>query len=287
MDLTSLRTRLKPPGPVIDVHVHPLPGPGRDATPRQAADFLLGHADRAGVTRMVLMNIGRNWVRSPEPAEFRRDNDVCLAIRDLAPDRFVSFCYVNPAYPEEALAELERCIGQHGMVGVKLWVAVRASDPRVRAIAEKAVVLDVPILQHVWDKAGGNEPGESTPADLAALAHAVPHARLIMGHLFGAGLKGIEIVAKYSNVVAETGGSDPERGVVEAAVRSLGSKRVLFGSDALGRHFGTQLAKVLGADLDVQTKKRILWDNLARLLPASAGIKPVGDDGPTPEDLRR
>ena len=285
MDLAALRAALKPPGPVIDVHVHP-PLRRRNATAREAAEFLIASADRAGVNKMVLMNLGRSWSESPEPAAFRQANDECLQVRDIAPDRFVPFCYVNPAHPEESLAELDRCVGRSGMVGVKLWVAVRASDPRVTAIAERAVALDVPMLQHVWIKAGGNQPGESTPDDVAALARAVPHARIIMGHLNGGGLRGIEAVAAYPNVTVETGGSDPERGIVEAAVCRLGTRRVIFGSDATGRHFGTQLAKVVGADLSKAAQRRILWDNLARLLPARAGVKPIGDEAPCPEDLR-
>src|SRR3954464_9077182 len=133
MDFSTLRARLKPPGPVIDVHVHPLPVRGRDATLRESADFLIENADRAGITRMVLMNIGRTWKTNPTPDEFRRDNDECLEIRALAPDRFLPLCCVNPEYPDESLAELDRCIARSEMVGVKLWVAVRASDPRVKA----------------------------------------------------------------------------------------------------------------------------------------------------------
>jgi predicted TIM-barrel fold metal-dependent hydrolase len=287
MDLAILRSKLKPPGPVIDVHVHPLPVRGRDATLREAADFLIANADRAGVTRMVLMNIGRSWKANPTPAEFRADNDDCLRIRALAPDRFLSFCYVNPEYPDESVAELDRCVARSEMVGVKLWVAVRASDPRVKTVVDRTVELGVPVLQHVWYKAGGNGPGESTPADVAVLARAVPHARIIMGHLNGGGLRGIEAVAGVPNVTVETGGSDPERGIVEAAVRRLGTRRVIFGSDATGRHFGTQLAKVVGADLSLPAQRRILWDNLARLLPERAGIRPVGDDLPCPEDRVR
>jgi predicted TIM-barrel fold metal-dependent hydrolase len=272
---------------VIDVHVHPLPVRGRNATLREAADFLIENADRAGVTRMNLMNIGRVWKTNPTPEEFRQDNDDCLRIRGFAPDRFIAFCYVNPEYPDESIAELDRCIARSEMVGVKLWVAVRASDPRVKAVVEKTVELGVPVLQHVWIKAEGNGPGESTPADVAALARAVPHAKIIMGHLNGGGLRGIEAIADVPNVVAETGGSDPERGIVEAAVRRLGTRRVVFGSDATGRHFGTQLAKVLGADLSVAAQRRLLWDNLARLLPEKAGVRPLGDDAPCPEDRLR
>jgi predicted TIM-barrel fold metal-dependent hydrolase len=287
IDFGALRARLKPPGPVIDVHVHPLPGRSAKATLREAADYLIENADRAGVTRMVLMNIGRVWKTNPTPDEFRQDNDDCLRIRALAPERFFAFCYVNPEHPAEALAELDRCIARSEMVGVKLWVAVMASDPRVRAVVEKTVELGVPVLQHVWYKAGGNEPGESTPADVAALARAVPHAKIIMGHLNGGGLRGIEDVAELPNVVVETGGSDPERGIVEAAVRRLGTRRVVFGSDVNGRNFSTQLAKVVGAELSPEAQRRILWDNLARLLPEKAGVKPQGGDGPCPEDRLR
>jgi predicted TIM-barrel fold metal-dependent hydrolase len=272
---------------VIDVHVHPFPVRNGPQTPRAAADALLAAADRAGVTRLVLSNLGGGWNTSPPPADFRAANDNGLRVRDLAPDRFLSFCYVNPAHPEESLAELDRCIGREGMVGVKLWVALKASDPRVARIAERAVALDVPVLQHVWNKAGGNEPGESSPDDVAALSRTVPHCRLIMGHLNGGGLRGIEAVADLPGVSVETGGSDPESGIVAAAVRRLGTRRVIFGSDAKGRHFGTQLAKVTGDGLSEKAQRRILWDNLARLLPPRAGLKPVGDDTPCPEDRPR
>ena len=63
--------------------------------------------------------------------------------------------------------------------------------------------------------------------------------------------------------------------------------RVIFGSDVTGRHFATQLGKVVGADLSRPAQTRILWDNLARLLPARAGVRPIGDERPCPEDLAR
>lgn len=289
MTVAELRARIKPPGPVIDLHVHPLPARtrGRDANLRESADLLLRNADRAGVTRLVLMNLGRVWSYSPGPAAFRQANNDGLRIRDMAPDRFLAFCYLNPAFPDESLAELDRCVVGQGMVGVKLWVAVRASDPRVFAVVEKAVARDVPVFQHVWVKTGGNLPGESTPEDMAVLARAVPHARLIMGHLHGGGLRGIEAVVDLPNVSVETGGSDPENGLVDRAVRRLGTNRVIFGSDVHGRQVGGQLAKITGAGLSADAQRRILWDNLARLLPRAAGVDPIGGVGPLVEDRPR
>ena len=68
------------------------------------------------------------------------------------------------------------------------------------------------------------------------------------------------------NVVIEIAGSDPTTGFVEMAVRELGAERVVFGSDAGGRSFASQLAKVLGADIPEATKRLILAGNLKRLL---------------------
>jgi len=280
-----LRDRLKPPGPVLDVHVHPLPVPGLSApTARQAADYLIANADRAGVSRMVLMNLGRSWSNTPTPDACREANDLGIEIALIAPDRFVPFTYVNPAYPDESIAELDRTIGRGLTFGVKLWVAVRASDERVIRVVRHAARLGVPVLQHAWIKAEGNQPGESTPADVAVLAKAVPEARIIMGHLGGGGLRGIEIVRPLSNVYVETGGSEPETGIVEAAVNRLGTRRVIFGSDANGRNMAVQLGKVLGAEISDIAKRRILWNNLVGILPAAAGIPVPNDEEQAPED---
>lgn len=55
-------------------------------------------------------------------------------------------------------------------------------------------------------------------------------------------------------------------GLVEMAVRELGAERVIYGSDAGGRSFATQLAKVYGAEISDADKKLILGGNLRRML---------------------
>ena len=68
---------------------------------------------------------------------------------------------------------------------------------------------------------------------------------------------------EYRDCVA---GFDPTAGVVEMAVRELGPERVIFGSDAAGRSFASQLAKVMGAEVPQSAKDLILGENLRRLL---------------------
>ena len=50
------------------------------------------------------------------------------------------------------------------------------------------------------------------------------------------------------------------------AVRELGADRVIYGSDAGGRSFASQLAKVHGADLSDADKKKIFCDNLRNMM---------------------
>ena len=61
-------------------------------------------------------------------------------------------------------------------------------------------------------------------------------------------------------------GGDPTAGITEMAVRELGAERVLYGSDAPGRSFASQLAKVQGADIPEEARRLILAGNLRRLL---------------------
>ena len=278
MHLTTLRERLKPPCDVLDVHVHPL-GTGASSVETDTRRILEA-AGRAGITKMCIFLLhpesgAGSPLHDPAMRHCRDGNDYNLRMRDRAPEAFLPFCYVNPACPEASVDEIDRCIVEERMCGIKLWVARRATDAGLDPIMQRAVELDVPVLQHAWDKTTGNLPGESFPQDVAHLARRHPGAKIIMAHLNGCGLRGIEHVADCPNLVADTGGGDPESGIVETAVDALGGRRVVFGSDLPVRLFGQCLGKTLGADLSEATRKDILWNNAARLLPEWAGVKPL------------
>ncbi|MDA0336066.1 MAG: amidohydrolase family protein [bacterium] len=272
--LRLVRDRLNPGGPVIDAHVHPLDNFGGfhiDGV-RGDVDRLCGAARRAGITRACLFSLHTTVPRDPTPAQCRQANDYALAMRDTSDGFFLPFCYVSPTTPDAAVAEIDRCVGGEGMVGIKLWVAQRATDPRLDPILRRSVDLAVPVLQHAWRKTTGNLPGESFPADVADLARRHPQARIIMAHLNGCNPRGVEDVRDCDNVYVDTSGGDPETGMVELAVERLGAHRVVYGSDAPIRHFGVTLAKVVGARLSDADKRAVLWNNLKGLLPERAGL---------------
>ena len=226
---------------------------------------LIRYADRMGIARLCVF-MGMKWSYDPSPEDFRRQNDEVLQALSHWHHRAFGFAYVNPKYGKESLAELDRCIRDGPMVGVKLWVALHANAPELDPIVQRATELKAVVFQHTWIKSTGNLPGESTPMDLAALAARHPGASLICGHAGGDWEQGIRAVRAQRHVSVDLGGGDPVAGVTEMAVRELGADRVLFGSDAGGRSFASQLAKVQGADVSEEAKRLILAGNLKRLL---------------------
>ena len=250
------------PTPIADVHVHI----------REAGEMaaLVERGARFGIRWFGVSAVFVGGF-DPSPEQCREGNDAVLAARERHGAAVLPFCYVNPRHTDEALAEIDRCVAAERMVGVKLWMALRASDERAAAVARHAAALGVPVLQHAWYNRLGNRPTESTPADVAVLARRVPEATIIMAHLFGGGCRGVADIAPCPNVLADCCGGEPEVGRLEHAVAVLGAGRILFGSDAAGRSHATQLAKVAGARIDDAERRQILFENARRILPCEDG----------------
>ncbi|MEK7397119.1 MAG: amidohydrolase family protein [Candidatus Poribacteria bacterium] len=245
---------------IIDAHVHIGKWSNDDSVEK-----LIESASRNDIDILMVSCLGeRGYTVFPTVTEFVSANNVVLEAMEKYPDNIRGICFVSPKWTEESIAEIERCVAK-GMVGIKLWVAVKASDPLVEPIAEKAIELNMPILQHAWYKTTGNLDNETTPEDIAILADKFPRLRIQMAHLFGAGFRGIADIAPYRNVYADVSGGEPEAGILEFAVQELGAERIVFGSDAPGRGYAVQLGKVMGANISDDAKEMILWKNAGRL----------------------
>ena len=259
---------------IWDVHTHLNGVDGRTPGERMAA--LVRFMDRMGVDRVCLM-MGYPFLTDPTAEQLRQQNDQVLQALAHYHDRAFGFVYTSGQHPEASVREIDRCVKNGPMVGVKLWVARRCSAAELDPIVARATELKAPILQHTWLKATANLPGESTPQDLVELVKRHPKASLICGHTGGDWELGLRAVRSSQSLVVETGGSDPTAGFVEMAVRELGPDRVLYGSDAGGRSFASQLAKVQAADIPDEAKAKVLGENLKRLLTPilkDKGIKP-------------
>jgi hypothetical protein len=248
---------------IWDLHVHLSGLSGK--TPKERINQMLPIMDRMGIDRICLY-LGMNWVQDPTPEQFRKANDEMLAAREGHEDRVVVFAYLNPKHLKESLDEIEARIAHGPFVGVKLWVAHRAHKPELDPIIERCAQLKAVIFQHTWIKVMENYVGESTPMQFAELAARHPGVPMICGHTGGDWELGIRAISHLPHVSVDLAGSDTVNGFTEMAVRELGPERIIYGSDAGGRSFATQLAKVHGADIPESAKKRILGENLKRML---------------------
>ena len=254
-------------GRYIDIHAHiydPIPEPSDEA---------LGDAVRLarwyGIEHLILVGNATGLIsdHNPSPDLVSDINTYTLGAMRRFPDVFIGFCYLNPAHPVGFIEEeIERCIAQGGMRGIKLWVSVKATDSRLDPVMTRAQELGVPVLHHAWYQQTEYSHNGSTPAEIADLGRRFPDVTLVMAHLSGGRERGVLDIADLPNVLVDTSGSQPEAGMVEYAVRHLGAERVVYGSDWPIRDFGTQVARVLSADVSDGAKDLILRGNAARVL---------------------
>jgi hypothetical protein len=112
---------------ILDVHCHLSGVPG--TTPDERMARLIEYADRFGIDRLCIY-MGLTWSQVPKPDNFRKQNDEVLEALEHWGHRTLGFVYLNPHYVKESLAELNRCVRDGPMVGVKLWVARRCAERR-------------------------------------------------------------------------------------------------------------------------------------------------------------
>ncbi len=255
----------KQSGPVIDCHAH-LRHP---SFPKYLDDDrrLIDAADKLGIDQLCCSILSP---RRPATARDFQECNQCLAegMRRYA-GRVLGYCYVNPGYTREALAEVRRCVEERGFIGIKLYNEYTCNEPVVFPIVELAIELGVPILHHAGHAhyLMADQPRISGGEHLADLARRYPEARLICAHLGGGGDWEWEIKAlrHAANVFLDTSGSVVDEGIVEMAVRVAGVDRVLFGCD---NSMTAGMGKMRGAELSPADKQKVLGGNMQELLDA-------------------
>jgi uncharacterized protein len=258
--------------PIIDCHVHTWDWLGftPDGEGPGYWERCLAWAERFDATYVVSAPRapGERLISDPSPDYCDAGNQQVFDLIQRSHGRALGLCYVNPKHTDASLAAMEEWIGRRGFVGLKLLVAMHCDRPELDPLVDWCAARGVPVCQHTWVKAGGNQPGESTPMMFAELARRHPDAIMVMYHTGGDFVYGAKAARGLENVYCDLGGADAVEGVVEQLVDAVGAARVLFGSDLPGRSLTSQLAKVLGARLTETQKEQILHGNMARILAA-------------------
>src|SRR3569623_326490 len=182
---------------IWDVHCHP-DAPG--STPAERMSNVLKYADRMGIERICVF-MGHPWDANPSPALLRSTNDDILAMIKAHGDRVFGFVYLNPQHAQVSLDELERCVANGPMVGVKLWQAVKASDPALDPIVKRAAELKALVLQDSFIYSYERPiPSSTGPDDVAILSARHPGVPLICAHTGGNWELGIRMIRASKDV---------------------------------------------------------------------------------------
>jgi predicted TIM-barrel fold metal-dependent hydrolase len=251
------------PRKVIDCHAHLY----HHSRPTWAEDDrkLIDAADRLGIDQLCCSIL---TPRRPATAEgFRECNRWVADALKRFPGRVLGYCYVNPGHQREALDEVRRCVEGRGFIGVKLYNEYRCTDPVVAPVVELAVELRVPVLHHAGHLHYplDDQPHISDGGHLAALSRRYPEAMLICAHICGGGdwEWTVKALRGAPGVSLDLSGSVTDDGVVDYAARVLGAGRLLFGCDM---SMTASVGRLLGADLTPEDRRKVLGENMERLL---------------------
>ena len=258
----------------IDIHNHVRSaGPGADTYCAELdvrrADELLARCDKLDIDR-ICVSTPRGG-DAPTPEEVRSANDVVLAAMARS-ERFIGFCFLNPGYARESLEEMERCIVDGGMMGVKLYHQYVVCDPAQTPVMARAAELRVPVLMHAGKlmdaPTRARQPRISDAGHFVKAAAMFPDTTLIQGHIGGGGdwewnLRMLEEAPP--NVHIDTSGSVIDAGIVDRTVAAMGVDRVLFATDG---SLEEGVGKVLDANLSEDESSRVFGGNAQALLAA-------------------
>lgn len=235
---------------------------------------MMFYVERLGIERVISLDIGATGRDPLEPSPL---DELHRKILEQEKDRLSGIIRIDPSDPERSCRKMEDWIRRGPCIGIKYAGfnrdGIPCSHSNNDAIIQLATELDAVIYIHTWLKVGGdprrpgggNNPGESTPMDVATLAERFPDVPLICGHSGGDWELGIRAVRPHENVYLEFAGSDPHSGQVDLAVKELGADRIVWGGHGPSRSYATELSKVLDADISQAERMQILGGNLRRI----------------------
>lgn len=251
---------------IFDCHVH-WPSPGlaytwewEPCTPGEAA--AVEYLRRCGVAAAVANSVRAQLAESA--GEVAAGNDEVAQAARTYPGFVVPACLVNPRFGgQAALDEIRRCHDQLGMA----WLGELCGyvggfayeTPEFAAVIELATELGMVVQIH-----------DDSAAEMARLLEAFPQTTFVLAHLGDSPeeiRERVDLAGRFPNLYLDICGHGYQRmGVLERAIRVAGAERVLFGSDYTINDPAGVIARIQAADLDAETRERILGGNVRRLL---------------------
>ena len=250
----------------LDAHMH-VNGAGHDfGCP---LDAVIDAADRLEIDQLAcsIPITGGRWAT---PDEVRACNDAMFDAIRRHPTRILGYCFLNPGYGREALAELDRCLARDGFIGLKLYNQYKINDPVVFPLIERSIELGVPVLVHaarlVTDADIASQPLTSHAADFCDIGRRYPEAMIIEGHIAGGGSWewSFKVLRDAPpSIYLDTSGSVMDAGLLERCVREFSADRLLFATDMT---MEGNVARVRDAEITEEQREKIFHKNFEKIL---------------------
>lgn len=250
---------------IIDAHAHLGPWPQFEISD-VTVGTMLHLMDRLHISRAICSHaaiLGSNDLRFGW-------GESLAAYRESA-GRILLYTVFNP-HTEGSLRFVEKCLSDEGCVGIKIHPSGHrcyADDDRYDPVWKLAAERRVPLLTHSHDVSDYNPTQKfSFPGLFRKFAEKHPGVTLILGHAGGRyeGHRAAALLAsQLPNVCVDISGDGFSPGVIEYLVGTVGSRKILFGTDVNWMDPATNLGRVLDADILSSQKAEILWENAERL----------------------
>ena len=242
---------------IIDNHVHP------SMTEESIPEFI-NEFTRSGISMVILSDLG-DWSASPSLEIVQVANERAIKYASESDGRIKALAYINPTNDNWHEA-FTRCLGR--VIGIKLWISLSHDGidfNQTIEVLKLSAKHDLPVLIHTWNGVDGTRPGQINIAQFAKLAKAVPECKMIAAHAGANFRQSVGMLQHLPNAWADICGGYPSADIVESLVKDIGADHILFGSDALGRSYPSQYAKVLFANITPEQREMIWCKNVIKL----------------------
>jgi len=227
---------------------------------------LLKRMDGVGVDKAIC------WPMLSYTREVAADNKAIHRGQQAHSDRIISFGGINPRLGlESAKTELERCMTEYGVRGVKLNGArdgFYIDDPQLSLpLIERIAAAKLVLALHC----GANDYERTHPFRIAKISDLFPELKILVIHMGGAGMPSlhdavIEYASRYPNWYLVDSEADYRK--ILQALRTLGPERICYGSDTPFNpmRYEWGIRQVVYQDLSLSEKVRVFGGNVAGIL---------------------
>ncbi|MDF2668115.1 MAG: amidohydrolase 2 [Paenibacillus sp.] len=244
---------------VIDFHVHFSGGKYFHRTPSDPLNYL-AEMDRNQIETSLLLPLDGFF------ADLEEDNERIIQVVQQYPERFAGLGTVSPRRTEEAVREMDRCITEPGMIGMKFHPWLQAFSPLESCfldLAEEANARKTLFFFH------DGTPPYTEPLQIAEIARRNPDLTVVMGHtgLNDLWRESLLAAQRYDNVWLCFCGC-PHWGMREVTTK-MGGERIVWGSDyplANWRDTRERIQQIEHLPFSDSTKEKILYGNARQLL---------------------